>query len=42
MEHESMLAYARKLKKFNFFGASDAKRVNSQRLYTLAKALRVF
>ncbi len=30
----SMLAYARKLKNFNFFGASDARRVNSQRLYT--------
>ncbi len=42
MEHASVLAYARKLKNFNFFGASDAKRVNSQRLYALAKVLRVF
>ncbi len=32
-----MLAYARKLKIFNFFGA----RVYSQRLYTLVKVLRV-
>ncbi len=27
---------------FNFFGASDARRVNSQHLYTLVKVLRVF
>ncbi len=37
-----MLTYARKLKNFNFFGACDAGRVNSQHLYTLAKVLRVF
>ncbi len=42
MEQVSVLVYARKLKNFNFFGASDARRVNSQRLYTLAKVLRVF
>ncbi len=34
--------YIRKLKNFNFLGASDARRVNSQHLYTLAKVLRVF
>ncbi len=37
-----MLAYARKLKNFNFFGASDARLVNSQCFYILAKVLRVF
>ncbi len=37
-----MLSCARKLKNFNFFGASDARRVNSQHLYTLGKVLRVF
>ncbi len=36
-----MQTYARTFKNFNFFGASDAGRVNSQRLYTLAKVLRV-
>ncbi len=40
--YASMLAYARKLKNVSVFGASDAKCVNSQRLYTLAKVLRVF
>ncbi len=29
-----MLTYARKLKNFNFLGASDARRVNSPCLYT--------
>ncbi len=42
MQHASVLAYARKLKIFNFFGTSDARRVNSQSLYTLVKVLRVF
>ncbi len=42
MEHASVLAYARKLKIFNFFGASDARQVNLQHLYALAKVLRVF
>ncbi len=37
-----VLAYARKLKNFNFFGASDAGRVNSLHLYTLAEVLRVY
>ncbi len=32
----------KKVEKFQLFGASDAGRVNSQRLYTLAKELRVF
>ncbi len=39
--HASVLAYERKLKNFNFFGATDAGRVNSQHLYPLAKVLRV-
>ncbi len=38
----SVLAYARKLKNLNFFGASDVTHVNSHCLYTLAKVLRVF
>ncbi len=42
IEHASMLSYAMRLKNFNFFGASDAERVNSQRLYTLVKVLRMF
>ncbi len=37
-----MLSYVRKLRNFNFFGASDAERVNLQRLYTLMKVLRVY
>ncbi len=37
-----MLAHKSMLKNFNFFGASDAGQVNSPRLYTLAKVLRVF
>ncbi len=41
-QHASVLTYAGQLKKFNFFDASDAMRVNSQRLYILAKVLRVF
>ncbi len=41
-QHTSVLVFARKLKNVNFFGASDARRVNLQRLYTLAKVLRVF
>ncbi len=41
MEHASGLTYARKWKNFNFFGASDARRVTLQGLYTLAKVLRV-
>ncbi len=36
-----MLAYARKLKNFNFFSVSDARQVNLPRLYTLAKVLSV-
>ncbi len=39
MKHVSVLAYARKLKIFNFFGASEAMRINLQRLYTLTKVL---
>ncbi len=41
-QHASVLVYAGKLKNFNFFGASDVGLVNLQRLYTLAKVLRVF
>ncbi len=41
-QHASVLAYARKLKNFNFLGASDVGRVNSQRLYSLVKMLRMF
>ncbi len=40
--HANVLAYTGKLKNFYFFGASDARWVNLQRLYTLAKMLRVF
>ncbi len=42
IEHASRLAYARKLKNFNFLGAGDARWENSQRLYTMAKVLRMF
>ncbi len=42
MERASLLVYTRKLKIFNYFGASDAMRMNSQHLYTLAKVLRMF
>ncbi len=42
MEHVSVLPYARKLKNFIIFYARDARRVNLQHLYTLAKVLRVF
>ncbi len=41
MEHVSVLAYTKKLKNFNFFGASNVRWVNSQHPYTLAKVLRV-
>ncbi len=37
-----MLLYAGTLKNFNFFGASDAERVNLQHVYILVKVLRVF
>ncbi len=42
MEQTRVLAHARKLKNFNFFGASIAERMNLQHLYTLAQVLRVF
>ncbi len=32
----------KEVEKFQRFGASDARRVNSQRLHNLAKVLRVF
>ncbi len=41
MEHASVLVYAKKLKNVTFFDANDARQVNSQRLYTLAKVLQV-
>ncbi len=41
-EHTSVPTCARVLKNFNFFSASDARRMNLQLLYTLAKVLLVF
>ncbi len=50
MEHANALAYARKLKNFNVFGACNARQVNLQHLYlhpsesvvSVLSVLRVF
>ncbi len=42
MEQADILAYKSKLKIFNFFGASNAVRVNLQCLYTVAKVCKCF